>query len=184
MSDKRAEILEAATKAAQQSGLKSVSFRHLADEVGVKSSSVHYHFPTKPDLAESMVLSYTEQFEVRLLDIANREKTLLGKLNAMTKIFEDVLAGKDMCLCGMMAAELDALNPSTRQALKKFFDVAESWLVTAIEEHQADIRISISPQTLGKVILSGLEGAILLDRVEESGERLDALKEMAEAIVS
>ena len=59
MPDRRDEITALATQAVQRSGLHSVSFRQLADEIGIKSSSVHYHFPTKPDLAEALIKDYT-----------------------------------------------------------------------------------------------------------------------------
>lgn len=183
MSDKREEIVNAALKAAQQNGLRSVSFRQLADQVGVKSASVHYHFPTKPDLAESMVRSYTQRFEARLAEIAQRKRTLLGKLDALIQIFAEVLEGDDLCLCGMMAAELTALDANTQFALKHFFKVTEDWLAREIEAHRDGIRIRLAPEELGRVILAGLEGAILLDRVERDRKRLDALKHMVRAIL-
>jgi len=55
MTDKRTEIETAATEAVQRSGLNNVSFRTLADSVGVKSSSVHYYFAEKSDLANAII---------------------------------------------------------------------------------------------------------------------------------
>ena len=92
MADKREEIVSIATKAIQRDGLRSVSFRKLANEAGIKSSSVLYHFPTKPDLAESLVLNYTEQFEERLSVIDRGERCLVAKLEALVEIFEGVLS--------------------------------------------------------------------------------------------
>ena len=184
MSNKRIQIIDAATKAAKQNGLKSLSFRQLADEVGVKSSSVHYHFPTKLDLAESMVRNHTQYFETLLSDIAQREQTLQGKLNALIQIFEEVRKSNDMCLCGMMAAEINTLNPNTRTALKEFFDMTEHWLIHVIEQHRDDIQTPISLQALGHVMLSGLEGAILLDRIDETNKRLEAFKHLIQAIMN
>ena len=41
---KKDEIIELACDALQRKGVSGFSFRDLADAVGVKSSSVHYHF--------------------------------------------------------------------------------------------------------------------------------------------
>lgn len=182
MTDKREQIVDTALQAAQRDGLRSVSFRQLADAVGVKSASVHYHFPTKRDLAESMVQRYTERFEARLADIARRKRTLNGKLDGLIQVFEQVLAEDDLCLCGMMAAELTALDANTRRALKHFFNVTEDWLARELETHRDDIRIGLAPDALGRVILAGLEGAILLDRVDRDGQRLDAFRRMLRAL--
>ena len=183
MSEKREQIVEAAVQAAKQNGLRSVSFRQLAEEVGVKSASVHYHFPTKTDLAESMVRDYTEQFEARLAQIGRQKRTLLEKLDALTEIFADVLEGNGLCLCGMMAAELTVLDTKTRIALKRFFKVTEDWLAREIEAHRGDIRIDLAADELGQVILSSLEGAILLDRVDRDGKRLEAVKRLVRAFL-
>ena len=184
MTNKREQISAVATRAIQKSGLRSVSFRNLADEVGVKSSSVHYHFPTKPDLAHSMVRNYTERFEVQLEDITRQQPTLLGKIEAFVDVFEGVLAGQDLCLCGMMAAELTALDDKTRRALLHFFQIAEGWLEKAFVAHEHQLNLKIKPAQLAKIFMSGLEGAILIDRVEDRTERLAAFRVLVRALVS
>lgn len=184
MTDKREQIAAVATQAIQKSGLRSVSFRSLADQVGVKSSSVHYHFPTKPDLAQPLVRGYTERFEAQLADIERRQPTLLGKLEAVVDVFEGVLAGQDPCLCGMMAAELTALDDSTRHALLRLIQIAEGWLEKAFEAHKHQLSLMVEPAQLAKIFLSGLEGAILIDREEDRTERLAAFRVLARALVN
>ena len=48
--DTKQTILEAARRVVQSRGYNALSFRELAKEVGIKSASIHYHFPTKGDL--------------------------------------------------------------------------------------------------------------------------------------
>ena len=50
----RERILSAAEKRVRAVGFNAVSFRDLANDVGVKSSSVHYHLPRKQDLGEQL----------------------------------------------------------------------------------------------------------------------------------
>ena len=54
-------ILEAAEARLRSDGYGAVSFRDLANDVGVKSASVHYHFPRKEDLGVAVVKAYTEK---------------------------------------------------------------------------------------------------------------------------
>lgn len=42
-----AAIMDAAERRMRIGGFNGFSFREIAADVGVKSSSVHYHFPTK-----------------------------------------------------------------------------------------------------------------------------------------
>jgi len=43
-------------------GYNNFSFREIANEVGIKSARVHYHFPTKADLGAELAHQYTDAF--------------------------------------------------------------------------------------------------------------------------
>ncbi len=184
MADKKQEIVDAATRAVKRDGLRSVSFRTLADEVAVKSSSVHYHFPTKQHLAASLVEDYTTAFAERLGAIERTQTNLAAKLDAVVDIFADVRAGNDLCLCGMLAAELTALDDTTRDALRRFFQLTEAWLKKSLDEAGNGGLAELANDQLARAFLSGLEGAVLLDRAEDSHERLQAMRAFARTIAT
>jgi len=60
--NKKEALLNAAESKARLGGYSNFSFRELANEVGIKSASVHYHFPTKEDLGTELAKRYTEYF--------------------------------------------------------------------------------------------------------------------------
>src|SRR6201996_9573655 len=65
MSDVKTAIMDAAERRIQLGGFGGFSFREIAADVGIKSSSVHYHFPTKEDLAAAVIrrwAEYTSEF--------------------------------------------------------------------------------------------------------------------------
>lgn len=47
MTDTSNAIMDATEERIRQGGYSGFSFREIAADVGVKSSSVHYHFPIK-----------------------------------------------------------------------------------------------------------------------------------------
>lgn len=47
MPSTRDTIMDAATAIVQAHGYNGLSFRELAKQVGIKSASIHHHFPTK-----------------------------------------------------------------------------------------------------------------------------------------
>ena len=106
MSDKRNELEQKAVNTVQQVGLGNLSFRTLADDAGIKSSSVHYYFPEKTDLANAIIRKYTEQFSEKLHNINQKQLPVTKSLESFIKIFEDVVKEDKLCLCGMMAAEV------------------------------------------------------------------------------
>ena len=50
MESTRQELLRKATATVRRAGSAALNFRDLGHSVGVKSSTVHYYFPTKSDL--------------------------------------------------------------------------------------------------------------------------------------
>lgn len=178
MSEKRKNLESVATDAAQRRGLHSLSFRTLAEEVGVKSASVHYYFPTKANLASALIENYTAEFAKQLDTLDSSKRGLKGKLEGFIQIFEDVVTADKLCLCGMMAAEVGTLDDNSRALLKRYFEVAEGWISKVISENRQQINVSLKPKKLAKIIVSGLQGAILLDRVDGGLDRLKAQRDL------
>lgn len=151
----RDRILDAAEVRARCGGYNAFSFRELAQDVGVKSSSIHYHFSTKPSLAEALAHRYTDRARDYLGDA---EALSADEARArVTSLFRNALIRDDrMCLCGMFGAERDALPPAVDTAVASFFRLILDYLRTAFgDEAQGE-----TPET----ILARLEGALIVAR--------------------
>jgi len=178
MSDKKAQLERAAIDSVQRNGLKDLSFRTLASEVGIKSASVHYHFPGKADLANSLIEKYSDEFGLLLKTIDSDQHGLKSKLDNFIDIFENVLKDGKLCLCGIMAAEVERLDAQSRELLERYFELSEVWLAIVLEAERDKLATDLTSKKLAKIILSGLEGAILLDRVDGGFTRLEAQRDL------
>ena len=102
-------------------GYNGFSSRDIADAVGVKSASAHYHFPTKQALAAAVGRRYMTRF----LDALGAPGSQLSAASALSNyvaayrraLVDDGL----MCLCGVMGAEIDNLPSVVRLEAKYFF---------------------------------------------------------------
>jgi len=178
MTDKRDRLEAAALDAVQRNGLKGLSFRTLADEIGIKSSSVHYYFPEKSDLARTLIERYSQEFSSQLEAIDKQRWGLRRKIKAFIEIFETVARNEKLCLCGMMAAELEQLDDNNRRLLSEYFLDTERWLISLFEQHRDELQSQIASQVLARGLLSALEGGLLLDRAVGDDKRIKALKEL------
>ncbi len=183
MTDKRTQLTSAAIAAVQQGGLRSLSFRNLAQSVGIKSSSVHYHFPEKSDLAKALIEEYSTEFFSLLDDLASQRSGLKTKLTAFIGVFESLSGSDRLCLCGMMAAEVEQLSSENRRLLETFFGDMEKWLFDLLSTYPEDISSSLSIRKLVRAIVSGLEGALLLDRVSGGNRHMKAQKELTLSMI-
>jgi TetR/AcrR family transcriptional repressor of nem operon len=184
MSDKRSELESLARDKVQRAGLRELSFRALADEAGVKSSSVHYYFPEKGDLTATLIRNYSDEFMQRLDRISAYNGGLRAKLMGFVDLFEEAAADDRLCLCGMLAAELSALDDECRLLLESFFRDSERWLAGLLKVQRSDVVSPLPPAKLAAAMISGLEGALLLDRVHRAGLHLQAQRQLISSIVS
>ncbi len=184
MSEKRTELQTLAQAIVQRSGVRALSFRQLAEQTGVKSASVHYYFPEKHDLTAALIAGYSEAFAQRLAAIAEKPVSLTRKLSAFADLFEEAAQDDKLCLCGMLAAEISSLDEHSRALLRGFFEHAEAWLVRIMERHADEWRSPLPPSRLAAVLMSGLEGALLLDRVHATGDHLKAQRQFINAFAA
>lgn len=184
MTDKRQQIEQVAMDAIRKGGLSSVSFRTLAEDVGVKSSSVHYHFRTKADLAEAVVRSYTDEFSGALAQIAKEEKSLRGRLDRLVTAFEGLVREDNFCLCGALAADAVTLDDNTRRALRTFFHVAEAWVTAVVDEARDELRTDLESADIARVLVAGLEGGGLIDRAVGETRYLASCRNLVNGITT
>ncbi|MFK3798562.1 MULTISPECIES: TetR/AcrR family transcriptional regulator [unclassified Pseudomonas] len=121
--------MSVARKMVQTRGYNGLSFRELAKEVGIKSASIHYHFPTKGDLGSALAKRYTEDGMAYLSGLRADSDDLNLWMKGYTEIFRMALVNDNrMCLCGIMAAEYDDLPPEVRVEVDNFTAVNVRWL--------------------------------------------------------
>ncbi len=171
MSDTTKRILDIAERTARQGGYNSFSFREIAAEIGIKSASVHYHFPTKEILGEALAERYTNRFLETLgaPDTDSPQEMLRRYVATYGKALKnDGL----MCLCGMFGAEIDHLPDSVARKTRSFFERNMAWL-----EHvcvASGLGEKAAHQRAAHMIAS-LEGAMILARSMRDDTIFDAV---------
>src|ERR1700732_3598867 len=127
MSDMKTAIMDAAERRIQQGGFGGFSFREIAADVGIKSSSVHYHFPTKEELAAAVVRRWAE-YTSELVD-KELEKDP-NPIRVWTKAFRGTAFSKArMCPCTVLGAASQELPEQVAKEVKAFFKMCQSKLV-------------------------------------------------------
>jgi TetR/AcrR family transcriptional regulator, transcriptional repressor for nem operon len=155
MNETAEKLLDLAEGRIRDAGYGGFSFRELAAEIGIKSASVHHHFPTKALLAAAVARRYRDRF---LADVASRSGTgEAAAIGAYRTAFRTAL-GQDgrMCLCGVLGAEAGGLPPEVTEEVRQFFRACAKDLAERIGSADAEDR-ALS-------ILATLEGAMILAR--------------------
>jgi TetR/AcrR family transcriptional regulator, transcriptional repressor for nem operon len=149
MNEVASAIMDAAERRIRNGGFNGFSFREIAADVGVKSSSVHYHFPTKEALAAAVVHRYTDRVAAFV-----RDQIAAGKdpVTVWTHLFRSSLqSNQGMCLGGILGAAACDLPSEAAAEVRRFF--------TTCLEMIEDAGV---PRNSATQLLAKLEGAMLV----------------------
>ncbi len=157
-------IIASAESQARSGGYNAFSFREIAKEIGIKSASIHYHFPTKENLAAELAKRYTEKFNQHLAVISESGGDLQQQLSDYADLFYFALKNdQKMCLCGLFAAEMDVLPEDVQTATRLFFEAQIAWLSALLDSNGF-----ASPETEAIKLLANMEGAMLIAKAFDS----------------
>ena len=166
----RERILDAAETRVRTVGFNAMSFRGLAKEVGVKSASVHYHFPQKEDLGVQLVKGYSERFQARLDEIDIERVGPISALETFIALYAEALVvGESVCLCAILGAEANSLSDRINAGTQAFFRLNTEWL-EGINSQIPSADMLLTPIE----VVSSLEGAMIVSTVMQSREAFDA----------
>jgi TetR/AcrR family transcriptional regulator, transcriptional repressor for nem operon len=177
MSDTRETILAVARARAQAHGYNGLNFRDLATDVGIKSASIHYHFPTKADLGIAVARRYWEDSSTALEALWAEYQDPIICLREYPLVFRKALENDNrMCMCGFMAAEYDDLPQAVKTEVKTFADVHVAWLTKVLSAADPGAGTDVVKQRAG-AIFAAIGGAQLMARSRADVSVFDAIVE-------
>jgi TetR/AcrR family transcriptional repressor of nem operon len=161
--DTRDRLLAAARLTVQDRGYSGLSFRELAKEVGIKSASIHYYFPTKGELGAALANRYTSDFAEYLDGLIADGLDAKSCLARYTEVFRDTLRNDNrMCLAGILAAEHKELPDEVQAEVVQFGAMNEDWIGRVLAlAGDADPE---DTKDRARAIFAAIEGAQLVAR--------------------
>lgn len=171
------QILEIATKLIQEKGDLGWSYADIADEVGIKKASIHYHFPSKENLIEAATEKYVEG-ALSLFEKVTMEPNLdcEEQLHAIFNCYRVVFMEKGkLCLCITLSQDLNRQSKLIYKKIDVFFKSLHRKLEKIITKgiEQKKIKKSINPTQLATVFLSMLQGILVISEYSWSSKDYD-----------
>jgi len=157
----KSALLECAESLTRSRGMDAFSFADLAKALNIRKASVHYHFPTKADLA----LAMTRQYTVAFLDNLPMEGTAADRLAHYLDLYRDALAeGRQMCLCVSLSGSRHSLSDAVLAEIRDFKMASCAWLHGVFAQGRRDGTVLDLGDDLGEAYqcLAVVEGAQLM----------------------
>jgi TetR/AcrR family transcriptional repressor of nem operon len=176
------KILDVAEFYTQTRGFNAFSYKDIQNQVGVKTSSIHYYFPTKHDLAVTMATRFNVRLKELLKGLTQMNPSATQRIEAFNNIHVDTVSQGKFCLCGMLASDMDGLPEHANEELDQFFAIVEGWLAQAIKDgqEQGEMKADLNPEANAAAFLATIEGGMLIARAKKDPIHLKKI--LAEAL--
>lgn len=178
----REKILEAANALFFQHGYHATGLDKVIKTAGVTKGNFYYYFKSKEELAvQTLQWHFNKTVESTKETVLSKRlsplKTLFAILEMMAIRQKQQESEGNICGCyfGNFTLELSAESTAVRKKVKYVFDQFLKNFQTLLEAAQAagEIPASIDPQQASSIILSLMEGAILLDKADQHSRHID-----------
>lgn len=171
----RQAIIEKAAPLFNQRGFAGCSMADIMEATGLEKGGVYRHFSSKEELAAE-VFRYAMQAAFDTRSIADEPQLdAVAKLRLMVERFVTVpspLPGG--CPLLNAAIDTDDGNPQLRALVQKALAQWKRRIGKIVQQGIADGQIarSVDPQSIANLIISTLEGALMIARLEGSRRAL------------
>jgi TetR/AcrR family transcriptional repressor of nem operon len=177
----RRDIVEKAAPLFNQKGFEGTSLADLMQATGLQKGGIYRHFSGKRELAaEAFDYAWERAVRGRLDGVADVPDGV-DRLKKTIDNFVERRAGLVPGGCPLMntAVEADDGNPvlraRARRALQGWTERLSRITAEGILKHQIDR--SVAPRKLSQLIISSLEGALLISRLQNDEEPLRAMRQ-------
>lgn len=172
-SDTRERILQVAEHMLRGRGFSAFSYQDVAQKIGIRKASVHYHFPSKADLGVALIARvrtagrrWSERLEA---DRADPVVVLDAYFDAFAEILTE---GGHICAGGILGAEFNALPESVQSAYRGFAKAQQRWLIGLLERGRAQGVFHRTGEAAEQAALvaAALQGALQIARGTNSAQ--------------
>ena len=161
----RDEIIHLSDRLIRDKGFNGFSFHDISRAIGIKTASIHYHFPTKGDLGVATIKEQWKSLETLKDSLAN--KSPLQKLNGFFSIYEKAKSEKMVCLVGSLATDLNTVDKKIKVELTSLAAEILLWLTETLEEGKLKkvFHFNGSARTKALMIITNMLGIVQLMRL-------------------
>jgi AcrR family transcriptional regulator len=167
--DTRDQIMEKASELLTQHGFNGFSYRDISTHLGVKNAAIHYHFPSKTDLALALVDEYQQTLRNQTSAFMAYGGAATPQIQGLFMFTESQFCmGRCICPFGALSVDFSDLPEEVRNATEQFMSDSVKWLTFALETGREQDEFSFEGIAEQKAIaiLAALQGARQMARIQ------------------
>jgi AcrR family transcriptional regulator len=132
----RETIINMADQYIRHKGFNAFSFKDISGNIGIKTASIHYHFPTKTDLCVATIKTHIDRFETFKQETEHLSAP--DRLQAFLSIYSAIRSENKVCLVGSLATDLNTVDDTIRKELGVFAGLVLDWMTAVLEQGRSE----------------------------------------------
>jgi AcrR family transcriptional regulator len=132
MASTKDTIVQLGDELMRMKGYNAFSYADISKQIGIKNAAVHYHFPTKPDLAKAIVEWHMEHFDRFAEKAASRNEA--DQVKMFLNFYTSIQVSGKLCLIGSFATDWNSMEAEVQKEVKKFTDKVLDWLTSTLDK--------------------------------------------------
>ena len=173
----REKILRAANDLFYLHGYNATGLDRIIAAAGVTKGNFYHHFKSKEELATAVIEWHRERAvaEIGIAELLASDAPRQAVIRLLEGMAERMLCGTDVCevrgcFFGNFALELSTGSEAVRKKVQEVFDGMRSVFRQLLESAReaGEIRTDLDPERAAGMILSLMEGAVLLDKTGQT----------------
>lgn len=169
LSPKAAEIAACAQSLLATRGYNGFSYADISETVRISKASIHFHFPSKAELVQTVLRRYREQGRQGLAALEKQVTDPLARLHAYTGYWETCIRDgtSPFCICAMLGSELSSIPAPVADEVRGHFRDLAAWLASVLEQGAAEriFRLRTDPAAEAMALMATVHGGMLAARV-------------------
>uniref|UniRef100_B8HR70 Transcriptional regulator, TetR family n=1 Tax=Cyanothece sp. (strain PCC 7425 / ATCC 29141) TaxID=395961 RepID=B8HR70_CYAP4 len=166
----RTRIIEQAATLFNQQGYAGASMSDLMRVTGLQKGGIYNHFRSKDDLALAAFDFAVSHLQQKFRQALQGKRHAVERLLAILAVYEHLLADPQLqggCPLLNTAVESDDTHPLLRERTQRAMDSWQVLLRRIITQgrRRGDLHSSIDPETVTIVLITTIEGAIMLSKL-------------------
>lgn len=172
------QILELANQLLLEKGYNAFSYKHITEKIDIKTSSIHYHFPTKTDLGIAIIDIHQAAFEQTMVRAA--QASPVEKINKIFTYYQRLIQANKVCIAGALTSDINTLEAPLRHKILHFSNTLIQWTADNLREgiDQNIFRPLANPQLKAKQLIASLMAMAQFARLDEGESDFDAMASM------
>jgi TetR/AcrR family transcriptional repressor of nem operon len=167
MSDTKNKILDLAENLLLSRGYNGFSYKNISSALGIKNASIHYHYPSKPDLGVAVIRRARHQFKTWIQFLSEQKIPFGDVLDQFFGVYIHFMnSGNNICMGGTLETDFNTLPLEMQEETRAYIGELIQWMTEIFSAgcEQGVFSFPGNPEDKAMQVLASLQGAVQMVR--------------------